>query len=49
MAPPFLGFKQMNSVCGLFEGTQESDWESESILEMEDPFRSNSTGKSGLS
>jgi len=36
----------MNSVCELFEGTQESDWESRSILQMEDRFKSGGIGES---
>ena len=32
----------------LFEGTQKSDWESDSILEMNDCFRSSGIGESEL-
>ena len=48
MAPPFLGFKQMNSVCGIFEGAQKSDEKSDSILEMENRFRSDGIGESEM-
>jgi hypothetical protein len=35
----------MNSVCGLFKGTQKPDEKSDSILEMDNRFRSGGIGK----
>jgi hypothetical protein len=47
MAPFFKGFKQRNLVCRIFEGTQKTDEKSDSMLEMDNRFRSGGIGKSG--
>jgi len=38
----------MNSVCELFKGANKSDWEPESMQEMQYRFRSGGIGKSEL-
>ena len=38
----------MNLSNGIIQDTQKSDWESESILQMEDRFRSGGIGKSEI-
>jgi hypothetical protein len=44
MAPPFLGFKLKNSVCGTFEGAQKSDEKSDSIQFGKLSYRSDGIG-----
>jgi hypothetical protein len=38
----------INSICGLFEGTQKSDGESDSILNIDNHFRSGGIGESEI-
>ena len=44
----FKGFKQMYSVCGLFEGAKESDGKSDSILKIDSCFWSVGSAESEM-